>query len=130
MLALEDMTSPLRVALAGAIVGRARGEHGSVEMRARLAQALSLRGFEDRTTDELVDMAAQFEVSEEAVADLCVKHDAQMVPLVARHLCGTCLDERVVRLPYPKDDHFTRCPDCNTPTVVERFDPSTLEGDR
>ena len=121
MLDLADMTSPLRVSLAAAIVTHVRST-GLVELSAALGRDLTLRPFEERGHDDMIDMAETYGVPSEIVAACVTKHDAQFVPLVARHLCRVCMDERVVPVEIDGVQRFARCPECNTPVTLAKFD--------
>lgn len=120
MLELSDMTSPLRAAIAGAICTHA--QQSTVELRARLARDLALQPFEDRTHDEMIDMAHAYGLSPDLVVGLAAKHEARFEPVVARHLCRACNDERVVPVEINGVQRHARCPECNTPVTLAKFD--------
>ena len=121
MLDLSDMTSPLRVGLAAAIVTHVRAA-ADLDLSARLARDLTLRPFEERGHDDMIDMAQHYGVPETRITECVTKHEAQFSPLVARHLCRVCCDERLVQVEIDGVIRFARCPECNTPVTLAKFD--------
>lgn len=125
---LTDMTSPARVQLAAAVITHVSrsvtiGKDGPPSLPAqRLAARLDARPFEAMTLDELADLAIEFGVAEQRVADIVVKASNEYSRVEARYLCGTCLDQQVIRVNTDDgSERFGRCPTCNGGPVP--FDP-------
>lgn len=110
-----------RVAYCAAIVKQVY-VHGTSDQKIALGQALTDQSFEDRSLQELVYLAAEFGVANDAI-DRCEEESDDTIR-EPTYLCPHCLDQWFVQVPgHP--DRYMPCSNCNPSEPQEEPDART-----
>lgn len=112
---MDDMTSKRRQGVIAAITTHAIRRP---EVRDRLAAALESRDYEDRSDNDLFELATKLGVPDERLTAAGLL-DAELYEVRDYKLCPTCRDTHWVRR---EDGRYVRCPTCNPePTPEEEL---------